>query len=364
VYGCKKKRFVSILTFWHVGDLLAEFFGHADVASRSKPGERHFMKMTSQNLFANCVTRISSQRQGRRQRLTTAIPAAADYVLESRLMLSATTDDPTGMGDGLAGGTNTGNLGDTNNGAGDPLTGGGTAGAATGGGGAGSGSGSGSGGGIAMGHMPPILSVTRLPIPDTVVNGDVVAYATAIDPDVGDTPTFSFYGGSLIDPSGTFAIDANTGVITIANAVNIGSQDESDDSPTGWSFPVTVVASDLDPMHDASQLVTLEVNRTEYKINKPADGAKIREDVDVIFDGTRPKNVKVRVVIRQKGSGPDYDIEIPNGDKEINPNNTTRAEADFKKLEVGEYELTYYKRMGVGGWGEVGKIKFRVVPKP
>lgn len=49
-------------------------------------------------------------------------------------------------------------------------------------------------------------------------NGDVVGQVTAIDPDVGDTITYSIVGGT---GAGVFAINPSTGVITVANAASL-----------------------------------------------------------------------------------------------------------------------------------------------
>ncbi len=246
-----------------------------------------------------------------------------------------------GGGDDTLTGDDTGTAG----GGGDTLTGGGDT--STGGGGGDTGT-----GGSGMDNMPPILSVTLLPISDTAVNGDVVGYATATDPDVGDTITFSFDGGSLNDPSGTFAIDANTGAITIANADNIGSQDENDDSSTGWSFAATVFASDVINVPTGAGLLFLII-KSPYQVISPTDGGTHSVTADLIFNATRAKGVGVQADIFMKDSMGNW--VKPAGNQFITtkafgatgPGITpTTVTFTFGKGPVGEYKLVYRHRKG------------------
>ncbi len=213
------------------------------------------------------------------------------------------------------------------------------------------------GGGIAMGNMPPVLSVTLLSIPDTAVNGDVVGYATATDPD-GDNVTFSFENGdSGNDPSGTFHIDAN-GVITVANADNIGSQDGTDDSVNGWSFAATVVASDGQPMHDTALPETFMVWKSPYQIISPTNGGTLTTAQEVKFEGTRTKLVQVEVEIKRQaldgswtGGGASSGV-IVGGD--------THVDFNFGTRPAGDYKLVYSKKLQ-SGWKDIETIYFKVV---
>ena len=239
---------------------------------------------------------------------------------------------------------------------GDTLTGGDTS---TGGGG---------GDTLTGGNMPPILTVTLLPIPDTAVNGDVVGYATATDPDVGDTITFSFDGGSLTDPSGTFEIDANTGVITIRNADNIGSQDENDDSGAGWSFAATVGVSDGVNIPPIFAGITFMIIKSPYQVITPVDGGTIKMTEDLNFKATRVKGMAVKAEILVKDATgawvkPSQQGAVTTmtfsgvGDK------TGVVTNNFKKGTVGEYKLIYTHMVG-GKWDNTTAIEvlFTVTP--
>lgn len=267
------------------------------------------MQLSPTQVFAQFAIRISSGSRTRRRSLNAVLPAAADLVLEPRLVLD--------------------------------------------------------GGGSGMDNMPPTLTVEVAPIPDTAVNGDVVGYATATDVD-GDTITFSFEGGSQTDPTGTFTIDGNTGVITIANADNIGSQDETEDSPAGWSFTATIVASDGPASPgDTSATVDLAVMKSPFQIISPTEGETfIATTDDIIFEATRTKGVRVQVEILMKEADGIYrPITNPNftAKAEIGGRGTT-AVHNFHKGVPGDYLIEYKFKQG-NGWTDTGeKVRFTVVP--
>lgn len=248
------------------------------------------MKFSPKQVFTRFAVRISSGSRARRRSLQAILPVAADCVLESRLVLD---------------------------------------------------------GGSGMDNMPPALTVNLSPIPDSAVNGDVVGYATATDAD-GDTITFSFEGGSSTDPSGTFAIDGNTGVITVANADNIGSQDENDDSPAGWSFTMTIVASDGPASPgDSDATVYLDVMKSPYQILAPTPNQTFRGSTDdVVFQAQRAKGVRVRAqLFRINADGTETLFRT----KEFAGSGGTTVEHNFGKGVQGEYKISFSYRTG-GNW--------------
>lgn len=310
------------------------------------------MNLEAKQMLTMSATRISIGGHARRRRLLTGVPAAADYVLEPRLMLSATSDDSIidatitgGGGTTLSGGdTSTGGTGINEFATGEvaiasiiipppiinppPIT----------------------IGPLPMPNRLPQLTVTIPPIPDTVVNGAVVGNASAIDLD-GDMITFSFDGGSLTDPTGTFAIDPNTGVITVANYLNIGSQDGTYASPQGWSFIATIVASDgitsvgVANDNDASESVSFMVDRTQFKIISPRVDPKVELNLldKLKFEGTRADGVKVKAKIWMKNSAGSWEeIKIAGAKAEkIFEGKGTTAKWEVQAQKVGDYKLTY-----------------------
>ncbi len=85
------------------------------------------MKLDPRTVFARLAARISSVKRPRRGHLKTVLPAIAECVLESRLLLSASSDDDIADPGDTTGGDTGGSTGDTNAGAtgGDTLTNGG-----------------------------------------------------------------------------------------------------------------------------------------------------------------------------------------------------------------------------------------------
>lgn len=69
-------------------------------------------------------------------------------------------------------------------------------------------------------NRPPIIGNAVFNVPRTVVNGVRIGQVPAYDPE-GLPLTYAFAGGFLVDPTGTFIIDANTGVITLINNENL-----------------------------------------------------------------------------------------------------------------------------------------------
>ncbi len=268
------------------------------------------MKLDPKPVFAQLAAWISSGRRARRRPLQSSLPAPSDFVLESRLMLTS----PGGM----------------------------------------------------MNVPPQLTGAPLISFNDTVVNGDVVGQAYATDAD-GDAITFSFGGGSPTDPSGTFLINGGTGVITVANAANIGSQDGTMGSPTGWSFAATIVASDgpASPT-DASQAVSFLVEKSPFTIVSPEPNQVFRAMTDkFVFKGTRAKGVDVKVEILKKNAAGDY-VKITNqnftAEKIISgAGGQTKAEFDFGVAEIGEYLVKYKFRQttfGTNGFTDTGESAY------
>ena len=91
--------------------------------------------------------------------------------------------------------------------------------------------------------QPTVLRVTdRSPV------GTPVGTVTAIDPDAGDRTTLAITAGNA---AGTFAIDAATGRVTVADSAAI-------DLATTASFQLTITATDQSGLTD-SAAITIEV---------------------------------------------------------------------------------------------------------
>jgi hypothetical protein len=183
---------------------------------------------------------------------------------------------------------------------------------------------------------------------------------TATDAD-GDAISFAFSGGSLTDPFGTFSIDPTTGVITVANADNIGSTDEYCDSASmdGIVFTFDVEVTDT-AGNTTTGMGTVSANSKDYKITKPAEGDQIATTKDVEFEGTRPKNKKVRVVLYRKESDGTYteidSKDILGGDQ----NKKITVSHNFGKRSEGDYRIKYFKAKSDGTWEEDEGVNFRV----
>ncbi|MGX7743990.1 S8 family serine peptidase [Rhodopseudomonas parapalustris] len=86
-------------------------------------------------------------------------------------------------------------------------------------------------------HAPTSATFTGASVAENSVNGSIVGTISAVDPDVGDVPTFTF----IDDSNGRFAIDANTGTITVADGALL-------DYESAISHDVTVRVTDKDGM--------------------------------------------------------------------------------------------------------------------
>ncbi|HEX7151336.1 MAG TPA: cadherin domain-containing protein [Thermoanaerobaculia bacterium] len=83
-------------------------------------------------------------------------------------------------------------------------------------------------------NQAPALDETTFSVAENSPNGTVVGTVTASDPNAGQTLTFAITGGNT---NGAFAIDASTGVITVANSGAL-------DAESFPSFSLTVTVTD------------------------------------------------------------------------------------------------------------------------
>ncbi|MGI9589878.1 MAG: cadherin repeat domain-containing protein, partial [Myxococcota bacterium] len=70
----------------------------------------------------------------------------------------------------------------------------------------------------------PIVSGGPFTIDENSANGTVVGRVSGMDPDAGDVVRYTIVAG---DPNGTFALDANTGVITVQDASQLDFENRS-----------------------------------------------------------------------------------------------------------------------------------------
>ncbi|PLX37429.1 MAG: hypothetical protein C0606_03750, partial [Hyphomicrobiales bacterium] len=97
-------------------------------------------------------------------------------------------------------------------------------------------------------------------IDEDAVDGTVVGTASAVDPDSGDTHTYSL----LDDAGGAFAIDPNTGAITVADASLIDHESAS-------TMDITVRVTDAGGLtHD--EVLTINISDVdEFDVTAPTD---------------------------------------------------------------------------------------------
>jgi hypothetical protein len=99
-------------------------------------------------------------------------------------------------------------------------------------------------------NEPPVATNQTFTVSADAENGAVLGAVTANDPDAGQSLSFAITGGN---ESGAFAIDGQSGLITVAGAHLLASQGE---------FTLTVAAADngVPPMSDVAT-ITVVVNR-------------------------------------------------------------------------------------------------------
>jgi hypothetical protein len=204
---------------------------------------------------------------------------------------------------------------------------------------------------------PVFTSSLSFMIDESIETGDIVGIVSASDSD-GDTVTFAFAGGSLTDPTGTFAIDPNTGVITVANADNIA---RADDYPNGLYFTFDVEVTD-NIAAPTTETGTVSVNTsTDYFIVRPTEGAQIASTQDVKFEGSRSPCKTVKVILLKKQNDGSYseiaDIEIGGTEQKAG-----YVKHNFGKLSEGDYKIIYYKKKLNNSLESVGEVEFKVTP--
>ncbi len=299
------------------------------------------IKLNPQHVFAQFAIRISSKsRTARRRSLKAVPPAAADYDLESRLMLSASSDDeiPDGGDTGTGGDTNTGGGGgdtltggggDTGTGGGDTLTGGGAS-------------------------NPLLFTMTLFMVDDAVDVGYEVGILTMTGGD-GSSITFS-----MDDASGMFAIDPNTGVITVAN---------QDDWNSGEGFAVTFHATQSGATVDAGGTIALAISGWEItKVSKTNGDTPITASDDIKVEVKKPADrtqtfdVRIRL---QKKVGNDWQ-PVANGEKVFTAQQSkfkVKLVATFMKQPAGEYRILWQADDNPsGGWREHDHKDFTITP--
>ena len=90
----------------------------------------------------------------------------------------------------------------------------------------------------------PTLNDAAFSLPENSANGTAVGMVTATDPDVGQTFTYSITAGN---GAGGFAIDANTGAITVADSLAL----DFEVTPS-FSLTVTAIDSGAPPLSDTA----------------------------------------------------------------------------------------------------------------
>jgi len=115
-------------------------------------------------------------------------------------------------------------------------------------------------------NEPPVVDDQAFSVDENSPNDTVVGLVAASNPDIGDSITYTIIGG---DPSGAFAINSNTGEITVAD-------DSQLDYETTPSFVLTVEVVDTGLLTDTAT-VTVGINNVN---EAPMDIALDNSDVD------------------------------------------------------------------------------------
>ncbi|WP_224410792.1 choice-of-anchor I family protein [Oscillatoria salina] len=117
------------------------------------------------------------------------------------------------------------------------------------------------------GNQPPVITETNFTVAENSAVGTVVGTVTATDPDVDDTLTYEITDGNL-DPDGdgvdAFAIDADTGEITVADADDL-------DFETTPNFELEVSVTDVGGLSDTGEIDINLTNVVEpVTLNSPS----------------------------------------------------------------------------------------------
>jgi VCBS repeat-containing protein len=71
-------------------------------------------------------------------------------------------------------------------------------------------------------NEPPVINNQTFTVPENTVNGNAVATITASNPDIGQSLTYAIIGGNTL---GAFSIDANSGVVRVANSAALNFEE-------------------------------------------------------------------------------------------------------------------------------------------
>jgi hypothetical protein len=71
-------------------------------------------------------------------------------------------------------------------------------------------------------NEPPVINNQTFTVPENTVNGNAVATISASNPDVGQGLTYAIIGGNTL---GAFSIDANSGVVRVANSAALNFEE-------------------------------------------------------------------------------------------------------------------------------------------
>ena len=140
-------------------------------------------------------------------------------------------------------------------------------------------------------NIAPVIAAQSFSLDENSANATSVGTVVASDADVGDVLTYAITAGN---GSGTFAIDANTGAITVADNTAL-------DFETTPSFPLTVSVTDNGiPNLTSSAIVTINVNDLNEApsiadqsfniLEDSANGTVVGTAAGTDPDGTAPNN--------------------------------------------------------------------------
>jgi predicted outer membrane repeat protein len=110
------------------------------------------------------------------------------------------------------------------------------------------------------GNLPPIVTPATFAVDENSANGTVVGTVAATEPDAGDTHTFAITRGNT---DGAFAIDANSGQLTVANAAALNFE-------TTPTFNLAVQATDVGGLTDTKSVTVNLINVNEAPTVFPA----------------------------------------------------------------------------------------------
>ncbi len=152
---------------------------------------------------------------------------------------------------------------------------------------------------------PTDLDVSNTNVDENAANGTVVGTATATDPNGGDTFTFSLTD----DAGGRFAIDTNTGEITVANGSLLDYETSTSHNVTievtdsGGNTYTEVFAIDLNDLNEfAPTDMTLDGN--SISINEGGGNAHylIADDGGAVFGGLTTLTIETQFSVSTEGA--------------------------------------------------------------